>query len=188
MQDLSTLFGRDAPRHLEIGCGDGTTLIALAQNHPGCDFLGCEVYRPGLGHLMQQLARLGLANVRLLAMDAREVLELLRDRSIDEIHVYFPDPWPKRRQRKRRLITPEFLHLANRVLSPGGRLHIATDCPDYATAIAAISDEAHGFLNLAGELIHAPRPKARPITRFEARAKRLDHEVFDFLLAAVPKR
>jgi tRNA (guanine-N7-)-methyltransferase len=137
---------------------------------------------------MQQLTRLGLANVRLIAMDAADVLDLLTDRSLDEIHLYFPDPWPKRRQQKRRLVKPEFLRVANRVLGAGGRLHIATDWLDYATAIAAIGNEAHGFLNLAGERVYAPRPKSRPITRYEARAERLGHTVFEFLLAPLPQR
>ena len=137
---------------------------------------------------MHQLARLKLANVRLVVMDAAELLDLLPDRSLDEIFVYFPDPWPKRRQQKRRLVKPEFLRVASRTLRPGGRLHIATDWPDYATAIAAIGNEAHGFSNLAGDRVYAPRPKARPITRYEARAGRLGHAVFEFLLAASPQR
>lgn len=184
LRDLPSLFGRDAPHCLEVGCGDGATLVALAQRFPSSDFLGVEVYRSGLGRLLQQLARLGLGNVRLIAADAEEVIDEFSDRSIDEMYLFFPDPWPKRRHAKRRLVKPEFLRTASRVLCRGGRLRIATDWPDYAAGIAEIGMPENGFLNLAGDHVFAPRPKIRPTTRFEARATRLGHSIFEFLFAA----
>ena len=131
--DLDQLFGRKAPKVLEIGIGDGETLLALAAAHPECDFLGAEVHRPGIGHCLLGIESRGLANVRLVAHDAVEVLEhQLPDAVLDEVLLYFPDPWPKKRHHKRRIVQPAFVGLVARKLKPGGRFRLATDWAPYA--------------------------------------------------------
>ncbi|HQU17273.1 MAG: tRNA (guanosine(46)-N7)-methyltransferase TrmB [Gammaproteobacteria bacterium] len=178
--DLDRVFGRCAPRVLEIGFGNGDALLALAERHPETDFLGIEVHRPGIGHLFLGLEARGLGNVRVLCADAREVLEQhLGDGVLDQVCLFFPDPWVKKRHHKRRLVQVDFAELVRRRLKPGGRLDMATDWGDYAGHMMEVMGAAPGFRNLAGPDAYAPRPDFRPPTRFEQRGQRLGHRVWD---------
>jgi len=178
--DLDTVFGRQAPRVLEIGIGDGETLLALAAAHPAKDFLGVEVHQPGIGHCLLGIESLGLANVRLVSHDAVEVLaQQLADASLDEILLYFPDPWPKKRHHKRRIVQPEFVELVARRLKPGGRFRLATDWAPYAEHMLEVLRASPSFTNASPAGGCVPRPESRPLTRFERRGQRLGHEVFD---------
>jgi tRNA (guanine-N7-)-methyltransferase len=178
--DFAALFGRRAPVTLEIGFGTGDALAALAAHHPENDYLGIEVHRPGVGRLLRRLEADGIANVRVCVADAKEVLERrVPDGSLDVVLIYFPDPWPKKRHHKRRLVQPEFVELLRRKLKPGGRLQLATDWHDYAQHMLAVLESAEGFENLAGPERYAERPEERPLTRFESRGQKLGHHVWD---------
>jgi len=178
--DLDAVFGRTAPRILEIGFGDGEALLTLAQAQPETDFLGIEVHRPGVGHLLLRAAALEIGNLRVICADAVEIVEQgLADAVLDRIQIYFPDPWPKARHHKRRLIQPPFAAQLARVLQPGGQLHLATDWEDYALHILAVLDAVPELVNTADGF--APRPLWRPPTKFERRGQRLGHDVWDLL-------
>lgn len=182
--DLTALFGRDARRSLEIGFGNGDTLAELARRHPDEDFLGVEVHRPGVGRLLNALQAGGLTNVRVACDDAVKLCsECLPDASLDAVLIYFPDPWPKKRHHKRRLLQPEFAALLARRLKPGGRLHFATDWEDYAAQALAVLAACPGLENTATG--YAPRPAERPATRFEQRGLKLGHAVFDLVFRRV---
>ena len=177
--DLDAVFGRTAARTLEIGFGNGESLVALAQAHPDRDFLGIEVHRPGVGHLMLRAESLGLGNIRVACRDAVEVLSRqLRDASLEAVLLYFPDPWPKKRHHKRRILQPAFVELVASRLKSGGRFRLATDWQNYAEQMLAV---AGGCALLENEFDagYAPRPDSRPLTRFETRGQRLGHEVWD---------
>jgi tRNA (guanine-N7-)-methyltransferase len=180
--DLDALFGRQARRRLEIGFGNGEALVALAANHRDEDFLGIEVHRPGVGHLMLRAAELNLGNLRVACRDAVEVLEHdIPDASLDAVMLYFPDPWPKKRHHKRRIVQPAFVMLVARKLRPGGHFRLATDWEPYAEQMLAVTSACPDLENE-----HAPgfgpRPDSRPLTRFELRGQRLGHEVWDLAL------
>ena len=178
--DLDALFGRRAPRTLEIGFGDGETLVALAAAHPERDYLGLEVHAPGVGHCLLRAAESGLGNVRVVQHDAVEVLEhSILPRALDEVLIYFPDPWPKKRHHKRRLVQPDFTALAASRLAPGGRLHAATDWQEYAEHMLAVLEATPGLANLSPGF--SDRPEWRPETKFERRGRRLGHGVRDLL-------
>jgi tRNA (guanine-N7-)-methyltransferase len=177
--DLDAAFDRAAARTLEIGFGNGESLVALAQAHPDEDFLGIEVHRPGVGHLMLRADSLGLGNIRVACRDAVEVLSRqLPDASLDAVLLYFPDPWPKKRHHKRRIVQPAFVELVAGRLKSGGRFRLATDWQNYAEQMLAV---AGGCALLENEFDagYAPRPDSRPLTRFETRGQRLGHEVWD---------
>jgi tRNA (guanine-N7-)-methyltransferase len=177
--DLDTAFGRAAPRTLEIGFGNGESLVALAQTHPDENFLGIEVHRPGVGHLMLRAESLALGNVRVACRDAVEVLaRQLPDASLDTVLLYFPDPWPKKRHHKRRIVQPAFVALVARKLKPGGRFRLATDWQNYAEQMLAVVGDC-ALLENEFDAGYAPRPDSRPLTRFETRGQRLGHEVWD---------
>ncbi len=179
---LDQIFNRKAPRFLEIGCGIGDAIISLAQNNPDNDYIGIEVYFPGLGTILQKIDQHNLSNVRLLRDDVMECLqETIPERSLDGVMVFFPDPWPKTRHNKRRLIQSKFLSLIIRKLKRHGRLFIATDWQDYANHITKITKDNDELINLAGSEIYAPRPAWRPLTRYEKRGIRLGHKVRDFV-------
>lgn len=181
-RDLDGVFGRKAKRVLEIGFGNGEALRFAAAHDPERDYIGIEVHAPGVGRLLNGLAADGSDHVRLYHYDAVEVLEReIADASLDEIRIYFPDPWHKKRHNKRRLLKPEFAALLVRKLAPGGRLHLATDWRDYAEQMWEVLDATHGLRNRAGPRGHVPRPAWRPQTHFESRGQRLGHEVFDLL-------
>jgi len=178
--DLDRVFCRQAPRVLEIGFGDGESLLYMAANDPGTDYLGVEVHRPGMGHLLLQAQALDLSNLRVISADAVVVLAHgLPDAGLDRVQIFFPDPWPKKRHHKRRLIQPDFLRLTARALKPGGRLHLATDWEDYAGHMLQVLEAAEDFVNTANGF--APRPAYRPLTRFERRGQRLGHDVWELI-------
>jgi tRNA (guanine-N7-)-methyltransferase len=178
--DLAALFGREAPRTLEIGFGNGENLAALAAARPERDFLGVEVHRPGVGRLLLSLEARALANVRIVCHDAVEVLEQqLAPGSLDEILILFPDPWPKKRHHKRRLVQPAFAALLASRLGAGGVLRLATDWEPYAREMLATLAAQSALANLAADGAFVPRPAQRAPTRFERRGQRLGHEVWD---------
>ena len=167
---------RAAPLVLEIGSGMGETTVAIAQAHPDVDFVAVEVHGPGVGSLLNAIAREQLSNVRVIRHDAMEVLEhMIADGTLAAIHLFFPDPWPKKRHHKRRLVQPAFAALAARKLAPGGVLHAATDWPDYAEHMDTV---------LRREPLLEPAAAgftARPVTKFESRGRRLGHPVRDLV-------
>ena len=174
------LFGRDAPRTLEIGFGNGEHLLALATAHPQRDFLGVEVHRPGIGRLLLGLEKAALGNVRLICHDAVEVLEQQIPRGfLDELLILFPDPWPKKRHHKRRLIQGPFTALAAARLAPSGVLRLATDWEPYALEMLEVLTHTAGLQNLSEYGGFMARPSERAPTRFERRGERLGHAVWD---------
>jgi tRNA (guanine-N7-)-methyltransferase len=178
--DLDAAFGRRAPRVLEIGFGNGDMLVEMATRQPASDFIGAEVHPPGVGHCLLAIQAAGLANVRVVAHDAVEVLrDGLAPASLDEVHLYFPDPWPKKRHHKRRLVQPEFVALVASRLRPGGTLRMATDWEPYAAWMLEVLDASPDFRNAAPGGGCVERPE-RDATRFERRGQRLGHAVFDF--------
>jgi tRNA (guanine-N7-)-methyltransferase len=184
--DLRALFGRAAPVVVEIGFGNGEHLLARAQAEGETDFLGVEVHRPGVGRVLNQAQAAGLRNLRVACHDAVEVLrDWLPERSLQEVILYFPDPWPKKRHHKRRLVQAEFGGLAASRLAAGGLFKLATDWADYAAQMRATLDAQPLLENVAGAAGFSPRPADRPLTRFEARGKRLCHEVFDLVYRRV---
>ena len=180
----ASVFGRTAPLVLEIGFGMGEATLAMAGDDPDRDVLAVDVHTPGAGALLRGVEERGLANVRVLLGDAVAVLrDLLGPGSLDEVRVYFPDPWPKVRHHKRRLVSPAFVDLVAGRLAPGGRLHCATDWEPYAERILQVVDEHPLLTNLHPGF--APRPTWRPVTRFERQGLARGHTVRD-LLAEVP--
>ncbi|MEJ5211613.1 MAG: tRNA (guanosine(46)-N7)-methyltransferase TrmB [Burkholderiales bacterium] len=178
--DLDAVFGRSAPRILEIGFGMGETTAAIAAAHPEQDFLGVEVHPPGIGSLLKQIHEKGLGNLRIIPHDAVEVLaRMIPPESLDGVHIFFPDPWPKKRHHKRRLIQPPFVALVTDRLKAGGYLHVATDWQPYAEQILAVLSAEPRLENTADGF--APRPAWRPVTKFESRGLRLGHGVWDIL-------
>ncbi|ABB73378.1 tRNA (guanine-N(7)-)-methyltransferase [Nitrosospira multiformis ATCC 25196] len=178
--DLAIIFSRSAPKFLEIGFGMGETTALIAQAHPQNDYLAAEVHTPGMGSLLKQVEELELTNIRVIQHDAVDVLQhALPPECLDGVHVFFPDPWPKARHHKRRLIQAEFVDLLCSRLKPGGYIHVATDWEDYAEQILEVlSGEPHLSNTAVG---YAPRPEYRPLTKFEQRGLRLGHEVWDVI-------
>lgn len=184
--DLTEAFGRTAPVTLEIGFGNGESLAEQAAANPERDYIGIEVHRPGVGHLLQLVERHGLENLRVFNADAVEVFEhCIADGSLAAIQIFFPDPWHKKRHHKRRLIQPAFVELLTRKLAPGGRIHLATDWEDYAQHIVQVMEAVPHLANLHGPGAFAPLPTARPPTRFEGRGRRLGHGVWDLIYRRV---
>ncbi len=180
--DLASVFGRDAPRTLEIGFGNGEHLLARAVAEPDRDFLGVEVHRPGIGHLLLAAGAAGVRNLRVIGHDAVEVLrEQIAPASLDEIEILFPDPWPKKRHHKRRLIQDAFVELLASRLARGARLHLATDWEPYAAHMLEVLGRCPVLENRGAEDGYAQPPLARPATRFERRGLRLGHVVRDLL-------
>lgn len=183
---LREVFGREAPVVLEIGFGNGDHLLSRAAAEPSFNFLGVEVHRPGAGRVLNRAQAAGLANLRVACDDAVEVLrDWLPERCLAEIVVYFPDPWPKKRHHKRRLVQPAFVALAASRLRAGGRLKLATDWAAYAQHMREVLDAEPQLRNIAADGGYVPRPAERPLTRFEARGQRLGHEVFDLVYGRV---
>ena len=181
-RDFHAAFGRTAPHVVEIGFGNGEALRFAAANDPARDHVGIEVHAPGVGRLLNALEADDTRNVRLYHHDAVEVLtHEIADASLDEVRIYFPDPWHKKRHHKRRLVQPAFAGLLVRKLRDGGRLHLATDWRDYAEHMWDVLDATKGLRNRAGERGHVPRPEWRPQTHFESRGQRLGHGVWDLL-------
>lgn len=182
--DLPALFGNDHPVWLEIGFGNGESLAEMAASHPERNYLGIEVHRPGVGHLLLKLEERGLENVRVMRHDAVEVLrDALPEASLAGVQLFFADPWPKKKHHKRRIVQPAFMDLVARVLRPGGIFHAATDWQDYAEHMLEVfAGREDQFENLAGPGRYSPRPDDRPLTKFEQRGQRLGHGVWDILL------
>jgi len=178
--DVARLFGRDARRVVDIGFGDGEALVTNALNNPGVDYLGIEVHEPGIGHLLLLLEQAAATNVRVIARDAADVIpELLPDASFDAVDLFFPDPWPKKRHHKRRLVQPKFVAEVARVLVPGGLLHVATDWADYARHTREVLAADARFTAVAAEDLRGEPLAKRPPTKFERRGVRLGHDVAD---------
>jgi tRNA (guanine-N7-)-methyltransferase len=178
--DLQATFGRSAPVVAEIGFGMGETTAHIAAANPGTDYLGIEVHTPGVGSLLKHVEEGMLANIRIVQHDAVEVLrDMVPPDSLAGIHIFFPDPWPKKRHHKRRLVQPAFAALAASRLAPGGYLHVATDWQEYAERVMAVLSAEPSLRNTSGGF--APRPETRPETKFERRGRKLGHGVWDIL-------
>jgi tRNA (guanine-N7-)-methyltransferase len=178
--DLAAAFGRSAPLIVEIGFGMGEGTAQIAAAHPENDYLGIEVHNPGVGSLLDKIGRAGLDNVRIVQHDAVEVMrDMIAPDSLAGAHVFFPDPWHKKRHHKRRLLQAPFVSLLASRIAPGGYLHVATDWEDYAVQILAVLEAEPLLVNTVWR--YAPRPAYRPLTRFEQRGVRLGHEVFDLV-------
>jgi tRNA (guanine-N7-)-methyltransferase len=182
--DLAAVFGREAPRCLEIGFGAGEVIGALAEANTHIDYLGIEVHRSGVGRLLLRAQHGALKNLRLICADAVDVLrDQIADASFDEILVFFPDPWHKKRHHKRRLIDASFAGLAAGKLRVGGILRLATDWREYAEQMLAVCNATAALESLSPDLTYVPRPAFRPPTRFERRGERLGHGVWDLAYA-----
>ncbi len=178
--DAKALFGRSAPLILEIGSGMGETSVAIALAQPENDYIAIEVHLPGIGSLLKAIDEEGLTNLRVIRHDAVDVLEkMVPDASLAGLHIFFPDPWPKKRHNKRRLIQPPLVALAAGKLAPGGYLHLATDWQAYAEHMLEVLRGEPSLANTAEA--YAPRPAYRPETKFESRGLRLGHGVWDLV-------
>ena len=178
--DLDEVFGRSAPKVLEIGFGMGETTANIAAAHPEVDYLGIEVHTPGVGSLLKEIRERGLTNLRIIQHDAVEVLQcMIAPAALDGVHIFFPDPWPKKRHHKRRLIQPSLVRLLAERMKPGACLHVATDWEEYAAHILATLSAEPLLRNTAES--YAPRPEYRPQTKFERRGLNLGHEVWDIV-------
>jgi tRNA (guanine-N7-)-methyltransferase len=166
----------------------GDTLVTMAEREPAKNFIGIEVFRPGIGSILQQMHAKQLKNLRIIYHDAVEVLENhIADHSLSGVQIFFPDPWPKRRHHKRRLIQPEFVALVWQKLKPGGFLHLATDWEDYAKHMVKVLTQGKknkGWRNLAKEGMFLSHSSHRPVTKFERRGKKLNHQIWEVFLVA----
>jgi len=182
--NLSRLYGREAPLGIEIGFGMGHALLDWAQQRQEWNLLGIEVYQPGIGALLLGAERDGLSNLRVLEGDAEQAFDnALEPASVDEVRIFFPDPWPKKRHHKRRLVQPAFVSTLASRLKPGGRLLLATDWQPYAEWMLEVLEAESALENDAGSG-YASRADQRVVTRFEARGTRLGHEVWDLAFTA----
>ncbi len=182
------IFANTRPLYLEIGFGNGAALLSMATQHPEYNYLGIEVHRPGVGHLLQGLEAAQLGNVRVLCTDAADILRhALPEGMLDGIFLFFPDPWPKKKHHKRRFVQPELVRCFARALRPGARMHMATDWADYARHMLACMEAEPAFSNNAPQGGYVPRPDERPVTRFEQRGLRLGHQVRDLVFTRNPE-
>lgn len=178
--DLDAVFGRSAERTVEIGFGNGENLLTLAERHPERDFLGVEVHGAGVGRVLAAMRDRGIRNIRIVRHDAVEVFQTgLPAGSVAEVLIFFPDPWPKARHHRRRLVQPDVAKLLLRALAPDGVLRLATDWEPYAEHMVEVLDAEPGLVNVAGEAHFVPRPEDRPVTKFERRGEKLGHAIFD---------
>lgn len=179
---LGEIFQHRAPITLEIGFGNGACLAQMAGDAPEANFLGIEVHRPGAGHLLQELQRRQLQNVRVICHDAVEVVEQkIPDASLERVLLFFPDPWPKKKHHKRRIVQPEFISLVAKKLIRGGRLHMATDWQPYAEHMLEVMASSQDFDNCAANGGFSEKPAYRPTTKFERRGQLLGHGVQDLI-------
>ena len=175
-------FGRTAPLTLEIGFGNGASLATMARQDTESNYVGIEVHRPGVGHLLKQIEIDGLENVRIYCHDAVEILnQCIDDHSLDRVLLFFPDPWHKKKHHKRRIVQPPFVNLLARKLKRGGIFHMATDWQAYAEHMLEVMESATAFSNAAGNQGYSERPDYRPTTKFEQRGRRLGHGVWDLI-------
>ncbi|MFS8608621.1 MAG: tRNA (guanosine(46)-N7)-methyltransferase TrmB [Gammaproteobacteria bacterium] len=184
--DLDAVFGRSAPRVLDIGFGDGEALVTTAARYPEIDYLGVEIHEPGVGHLLLLLERAGLENVRVIVHDVVEVIEaMLPDASFDAINLFFPDPWPKKRHHKRRLVQPPFIAQCERIMKPGALLHVATDWAPYAEHTREVLAQS-ALQPVAAQTLAGDPLAERPPTKFERRGERLGHVAADLYYRRPP--
>lgn len=180
--DLDRLFGNSNPVVLDIGFGNGAAIAETARARPDINLLGIEVHRPGVGRLLMRLEARQLGNVRVMCDDAMDVLaQALPPGSVQGVQLFFPDPWPKKKHHKRRIVQPRFLDLLQRALAPGGHFHLATDWQDYAEHVLALCEADARFENTAGAGRFTPRPEHRPVTKFERRGLALGHRTWDLI-------
>jgi len=180
--DLERLFSRTSEKHLEIGFGIGETLLDMARKNPQNDYIGIDVYLQGIRRVLKQADSDNLSNLRLFQADAVDILEncLLPD-SLDAVYLFFPDPWPKKRHHKRRLVQAEFTHLIAQCLKSGGYFYLATDWENYAEQMLTVLESDSNFTNIAGTGNFSSRPSLRPLTKFERRGQNLGHAVWDLI-------
>ncbi len=184
--DFSQVFGRQAPLILEIGFGNGDSLAKMAAANPDHDYIGIEVHKPGVGHLLILLTEQGLTNVRVYCHDAIEILEQkIPDHSLAGLHLFFPDPWHKKKHHKRRIVRPSFVDLLNKKLQVGGYFHAATDWQHYAESMLEVLSASKGLKNTSLSQDYCERPDYRPLTKFEQRGLRLGHGVWDLIFRKV---
>ncbi|MDC0575938.1 tRNA (guanosine(46)-N7)-methyltransferase TrmB [Nitrosomonadaceae bacterium] len=182
--NFEMVYGRKAPRYLEIGSGMGETTVSIARSHPQNDYLAIEVYTPGIGSLLKQIEEFKLTNLRIIQHDAVEVVSnMFPHEYLDGIHIFFPDPWPKLRHHKRRLIQPKFISLLCKHLKLGGYIHVATDWNNYADQILEVMSNESCLTNTARDFVR--RPEYRPLTKFEQRGLRLGHKVWDLVFKKI---
>ena len=182
--NFEIVYGREAPRYLEIGSGMGETTVSIARSHPQNDYLAIEVYTPGIGSLLKQIEEFKLTNLRIIQHDAVEVVSnMFPQEYLDGIHIFFPDPWPKLRHHKRRLIQPKFISLLCKHLKLGGYIHVATDWNNYADQILEVMSNELSLTNTARDFVQ--RPEYRPLTKFEQRGLRLGHKVWDLVFKKI---
>lgn len=180
--NLVDVFGRETPVIVEIGFGNGESLAQMAAANPDQDYIGIEVHRPGVGHLLMLLAQQGLGNVRIYCHDAIEILEQkIPDNGLTGLHLFFPDPWPKKKHHKRRIVQAGFVDLLAKKLKPGGYFHAATDWQPYAEAMLDVLSADSRFINANPAGNYCERPEYRPLTKFEQRGMRLGHGVWDLI-------
>ena len=180
--DLQKIFGRQAPVVFEIGFGMGDSLLRQTIHEPNFDFIGVEVYKPGVGRLMNEAKKAGVNNLRVICEDAVEVLSGgLRPQSLEGVQIYFPDPWHKKRHHKRRIVQPDFVSLLAHRVRLGGFCHLATDWAPYAEWMVDMFSQSAAWRNTSEAGNFVMRPERRPVTKFETRGKRLGHDVFDLL-------
>ncbi len=178
--DLAQVFGRNAPKILEIGFGMGDSTASIAQAHPENDYLALEVHTPGVGNLLKLIDAQQIGNIRLMQHDAVEVMrDMIADRTLDGVHIFFPDPWHKARHNKRRLIQSPFISQLVQKIKPGGYIHVATDWQDYAEQVLRVLNAEPLLENTATD--YASRPNYRPLTKFEQRGLKLGHGVWDLV-------
>lgn len=179
---LDQVFGRQAETVVEIGFGMGSTLFQMAEQQPDVNFIGIEVHRAGVGSLVASLHEHEINNVRIAAFDAVEVFDhCISDNALKGVQIFFPDPWPKKRHQKRRLINPDFVKKLVAKLKPGGFLHCATDWEDYAEQMLEVLNSESSLVNQDVKGGFVPRPTARPLTKFEQRGTKLGHAVWDLM-------
>ena len=180
--DFAAVFGRNAPLFIEIGFGNGESLASMAAANPDKDYIGIEVHRPGVGHLLLLLNQQSLTNVRIYCHDAIEIMEhKIADNSLSGVHLFFPDPWPKKKHHKRRIVRPDFIDLLVRKLKPEGYFHAATDWENYAEAMLAVLSKSSELRNTSPSTDYCQCPEYRPLTKFEQRGIRLGHGVWDLI-------
>lgn len=184
--DFHALFGREADTIVEIGFGMGHSLAAMAEANPDKNYIGIEVHRPGVGALLKLVGEKGLTNIRVFNDDAIEVLaQRIPKNSLAGVYLFFPDPWHKKKHKKRRILQAEFAKTIASHLKAGGHFHMATDWEDYAEQMMEVMTEAEGYRNISGEGQFTPRPDYRPLTKFEQRGHKLGHGVWDLIFEKV---
>ena len=184
--NFKEMFGRESDVYLELGFGDGRILKLLSANHPERDYIGIEVHRPGVGRVMRELHEQGTTNVRVACEDGVDVLEQnIPLASLSGILIFFPDPWHKKKHHKRRLIQPDFVHMAVQRLKPGGILHLATDWEDYAQQMLEVLSAEALLENTSSNAGYVERPDSRPLTKYEQRGLRLGHGVWDLVFRRI---